>query len=321
MQTLAQSPAPPGDAASTWTEAAYGPLVQRLSHASVAKYYRAYEDVPWDDPGYAIDPADPRFIFPETTLMQTSWAREQSTALCARLGLHTIATFMKLGAQFENVLSRGLLEFAATLPNEAPEFRYAYHEVIEESNHSLMFQEFVNRAGLPVSGLSALQRMRTHAVTPMGRRFPELFFIFVLGGEEPIDYQQRELVLRSEREQHPLLRRVCQIHVTEEARHISFARAYLRRHVPALSPARMLRLRISVPLILGSMARVMMQPSPDIVREYAIPRAVLREAYVDNPQHRQQTHDALAPLAELCRELDILRRPYDTLWRYQGLIA
>ena len=36
---------------------------------------------------------------------------------------------------------------------------------------------------------------------------------------------------------HPLLRRVMQIHITEEARHICFAREYLRHHVPLLTPA------------------------------------------------------------------------------------
>ena len=69
----------------------------------------------------------------------------------------------------------------------------------------------------------------------LGRRFPELFFIFVLGGEDPIDHVQRE-TLRSERELHPLLERIMRIHVTEEARHLSFARHYLKREVPKLGP-------------------------------------------------------------------------------------
>ena len=50
------------------------------------------------------------------------------------------------------MLKRGLLEFASTLPNGAPEFRYAYHEIIEEAQHSLMFQEFVNRSGFDAAG-------------------------------------------------------------------------------------------------------------------------------------------------------------------------
>ena len=55
--------------------------------------------------------------------------------------------------QFENLLQRGLLSYAFRLPNGAPEYRYLHHEIIEESQHSLMFQELVNRSGLPVKGM------------------------------------------------------------------------------------------------------------------------------------------------------------------------
>ncbi len=84
----------------------------------------------------------------------TAWYRSQPQPVRARIGLHMVATFMKIGLEFEGVLKRGLLEFAANLPNGAPEFRYAYHEVIEEAQHSLMFQEFVNRTGFDTPGLT-----------------------------------------------------------------------------------------------------------------------------------------------------------------------
>ena len=66
---------------------------------------------------------------------------------------------MKTGLVFENILQRGLLEFAMTLPNDSTEFRYAYHEVIEEAQHTLMFQEFVNRSGLDADGLTLRDRL------------------------------------------------------------------------------------------------------------------------------------------------------------------
>ena len=112
------------------------------------------------------------------------------------------------------------------LPNGSPEYRYAYHELIEEGQHSLMFQEFVNRTGLETPGLPTPIRFAARFVAAQGRLFPPLFFVFVLGGEDPIDHVQRT-TLRSGRELHPLLRRIMQIHVTEEARHICFARYYL----------------------------------------------------------------------------------------------
>ena len=56
-----------------------------------------------------------------------------------------------------------------------------------------------------------------------GRSFPELFFFGVLGGEIFIDQQNREYLKRPRDAVHPLVRRVLQIHVTEEARHVCFA--------------------------------------------------------------------------------------------------
>jgi hypothetical protein len=182
-----------------------------------------------------------------------------------------------------------------------------------------MFQEFVNRSGLDIPGLPRWMQVGSRQVVRLARSFPELFFLFVLGGEDPIDHVQREQ-LRTGQFAHPLLRRISQVHVTEEARHLSFARAYLRRHVPALSRPRLIALRVRTPLLLGQMARVMMQPTPRMVRAYAIPRAVLREAY-RSPAARMQRQAALRKPRALCVELGIAVPPFDRLWRRMGIWA
>lgn len=302
-------------------EEAYRRLLERLSHQSVVKHHDAYADVPWDDPEYAVDPADPRFELPETDpLGRTDWYRSLPQPVRARIGLHLLATFMKIGAQFESVLKRGLLEFATQLPNGAPEYRYAYHEVIEEAQHSLMFQEFVNRTGLGVAGLPRVMQVGARQVVRLGRTFPELFFLFVLGGEDPIDHVQRQ-TLESGGFGHPLVDRISRIHVTEEARHLSFARAFLRHRVPELRGMKRFMLRVRTPLILGQMARLMMQPSRAMIREYRIPAGVLDEAYRRNPEHRQRVVDSVRKVRELCVELDIAVPPFHRLWRRMGIWA
>jgi hypothetical protein len=225
---------------------------------------------------------------------------------------------MQTGAHFENVLTQGLLEFAMLLPVGAPEFRYAYHEAIEESQHTLMFREFVNRSGLHPGEVPAVDRAGGRRVVRMARRFPELFFLFVLGGEDPIDYVQRTM-LRSAREVHPLLRRMMQIHITEEARHLCFARAYLRERVPALGVVRRQILSIAAPLVLGSMARRMLDPPPAVARAYRIPRAVLRASYRQNPAHRAELRSSLEKVRLLCGELDLITRPALPVWRALGI--
>ena len=298
---------------------AYEGLIARLSHQSVVKHFDAYADVAWDDPEMRIDPEDPRWeLDPDGSLGATEWYRAQPPGVRARIGLHGIVSSMKTGLQFESILKRGLLEYAATLPNGVPEFRYAYHEVIEEAQHSLMFQEFVNRSGLDVPGMPKLMQIGSRGVVKLGRRFPELFFLFVLGGEDPIDFVQRQ-ELRSGREIHPLLERIMRIHVTEEARHLSFARHYLKRNVPELSWFRRRMLALRVPFILGSMAGLMLKPSPSAIRLYGIPKDVIKEAYDRNPQARQFVRDSLRKVRILAVELGIVTPVSKQLWKAFGI--
>jgi len=299
---------------------AYLNLIRRLSHQSVVKHFDAYADIDWDNPEFRIAPDDLRWqLDADDTLGGAEWYRAQPDGVRARIGLHMVASFMKVGVIFENVLKRGLLDFAVRLPNGATEFRYCYHEAIEEAQHSLMFQEFVNRTGFDIPGLGRLDRRGAEMVVRFARKFPELFFIFVLAGEDPIDHVQRESLHKSREEIHPLLRRIMQIHVTEEARHLSFARHYLRRHVPEMSGGRKEQLAFRVPIILGGMSKLMMQASPQIVREYQIPKEVVAQAYRHNPRHRAAMLEATAKLRALCVELGLVTRWSLRLWKLMGI--
>ena len=297
----------------------YAMLLARLSRLSVTKHFDAYADVDWDAPENAIAQDDPRWEpSADHPLAATSWYRGLPQATRARLGLHLIATQVKLGLEFERVLKQGLLSFASTLPDDAPELRYAYHEVIEEAQHSLMFQELLRRIGLDVPGLGRLDRLGARRVARTGRTFPELFFLFVLAGEEPIDHAQRA-TLRSGRDVHPLMARVMRIHVTEEARHICFARKFLRHRVPALSPARRVWLAVETPLLLAEMTRQMMRPSAHVVRTYGIPSAVVDEAFERSPVHRALVMDSLAKVRALCDELGLVTAWTRPAWRRLGI--
>lgn len=298
---------------------AYRDLLARLSHQSVVKHFDAYADVAWDEPEFQIDPTDPRWELPENdTLGATSWYQDLPMEIRARLGLDRTAEMMKTGLQFESVLKRGLLEFASELPNRSPEFRYTYHEVIEEAHHSLMFQEFVNRSGADPTGLRRIERIGARFVIGLGRRFPPLFFIFVLGGEDPIDHVQRRM-LRSQGPIHPLLERIMRIHVTEEARHLSFARHYLKTQVPTLGRIQRLELGVGAPVILAVMAQMMLRPSRELVRRYQIPRSVLAEAYTKNPAHKAGVLESLTKVRRLCSELGLLGSGYQRIWQALGL--
>lgn len=297
----------------------YDAVLDQLCARSVDKHFDAYTDVDWDAETNRIDPHDPRFELDiDSVLGATNWYRSQPQAVRAQLGLHLVVQQMKTGLAFENVLSRGLLEFALNRPDGDRAFRYALHEVNEECQHSMMFQEFINRSGLSAPGLNTLERFSSRRVVQLGRTFPELFFLFVLGGEGPIDFTQRAELERGG-DQHPLLLRIMRIHVLEEARHLCFAKAYLRQQVPQLSAARRLFLAVRAPFILWAMSAQMLEPPRALIRRYRIPAAVVAEAYTQNPVHRRRVVESLACVRALCLELGVVSRWSEGLWRRLGI--
>jgi hypothetical protein len=303
----------------TTSNPAYDAIVQRLNRASVHKHADAYLDVPWEDPDSRIDPEAPCWELDGVDpLGATAWYRDRAPALRARIGLDTAAARMKFGIDFENILSRGLLEFALTRENGSADFRYAYHEVIEEGQHSLMFQEFVNRAGAAASGVTGWQRLSGRSIPRLGRTFPELFFVYVLAGEIPIDQVQRRELRNPTR--HPLLRRILQIHVTEEARHVCFAENYLAAHVPNLPWRRLAQIRLMAPFITAETAKIMLHTPVWVRRHYDIPAAVMADAKYASPA-RAFIADSVKPIVEKFLKLGLITRLTLPLWHALGLIT
>jgi hypothetical protein len=297
----------------------YRALLARLSDLSVTHHFDAYGDIDWDADEFAIDPDDPRWELPaDDPLAATDWYRALPVEQRIRLGLDRAASMMKTGLEFERVLKRGLLEFAGTLPNGAPEFRYVYHEVIEEAQHSLMFQEFVNRSGFDAAGLPWWARIGTRFVDGLGRRFPPLLFFFILGGEEPIDYVQRK-VLRQDGELPPVLERVMRIHVTEEARHVSFAQSYLRTRAKTLGRIARLQLAIGTPIILAIMAQMMLKPSSQLVKTHRMPRSVIAEAYTKNPATKAERLASMRRVRRLYEDMGLMTPAMRRWWLVLGL--
>jgi P-aminobenzoate N-oxygenase AurF len=315
MGTAALDQEQGGDAG---TDQGFRSLTTRLSRASVEKRFDAYADVDWDAAECALDPADPRLELPPSDPLGASdWYRAQPPELRSRITLYRVAAYMKVGWHFENLLQRGLLAMAVRLPNGAPEFRYIHHELIEESQHTLMFQEVVNRSGLPVRGMPRLlRRLAELLAIPAATYFPTAFFIGVIGGEDPIDHVQRQLL--RDGIPHPLIERIMRIHVTEEARHLTFARQVLRRDVPRLRRGRRAVLSLVAPLELALLARLMLVPPGDMVRHCGIPPQVVRAAY-GSPHGRRFLADAVAKSRQLCAELGLITPLSRALWRATGI--
>jgi hypothetical protein len=322
MQTLAMPSSTTTLAATAPKRAreSYAELLERLSELSVAKYHDPYTDIDWDAPEHTIEPADPRHaLAPEHPLTRSAWYAALDESTRARFGLAWTAQSLKNGIHLEACLSRGLLDVCPSWPNGSLEYRYAMHEVIEEGRHSLMFQEFIARTGVFTRSPTALERWVDDRVIGQARRLPELFFFAVLAGELFIDVQNRCELRRPKHAVHPLLRRVIQIHVTEEARHMCFAERFLHEHLPAVSPAQRERMAWLIPVLCAESARKMLVPDAHLVRNFGIPQSVMREVFGRHTEYRQQLTAAVAPIARLCEQYGMLQPRHVRWWHALGL--
>lgn len=275
----------------------YADNIEQLNRMSVQKHYLAFRDIAWDAPQNELDRTDPRLALrADSPLGKSDWYRALPSEQRAEFGLEMTCQVFKFGIGFESTLSRGLLEFARTRPNRCPQGRYALHEVIEESQHSLMFQEFINQSGTAPQPVGRFQAFLDRCIARSAATFPELFFFFVLAGELFIDVEQRAQ-LRTEL--HPLLRRVLQIHVTEEARHVHFAELYLREHLPKLRPFKRRIVALLLPIALRDAQTMMLIPAPRLVRHFAIPASVLSQCFGPGSAHRRNVEQTAARVFEL----------------------
>ena len=316
--TATQMPSPSHQAAPTH-EPTYEQRLQTLSEASVHQHFDAFKDIAWDHPDYAIDPQDRRWILPTADVLgRTEWYRSLPEDEQVRIGLYRQANVTKVGLQFEQILIAGLMNYAFSLPNNSAEFRYSTHEATEECHHTQMFQEFVNRSGQDVKGGTLLFRMLAPVLPLFAKWVPFGFFYGVLAGEEPIDHVQKS-ILRAGDDMHPLLQRIMQIHVAEEARHIGFAHQYLEHKAPRLRRGERFVLSLLVPVIMRWLCNEILVPSKRAQRDMGIPAEVMKEVYWDAPESRKFLRDLFGDVRMLAENTGMMNPVSRRVWRAMGI--
>lgn len=293
----------------------YVDMLETLSEGSVRRNFNPYTDIDWNSPEYAVTPGDERWILPESDPMgRHPWYLAQPVEKKIAIGQWRQANVAKVGLQFESILIRGLMNYSFWVPNGSPEYRYCLHEAVEECNHTLMFQEMVNRIGADVPGMPRLLRWLSPLIPLVPGPLPIPFFFGVLAGEEPIDHTQKE-VLREGKDLHPIMSRVMAIHVAEEARHISFAHEYLRKRLPHLGSRQRLLLSLNVPIIMRVLCQAILVPPRSFFRQFGIPREVRRELFFRAPESRQMLRDVFADVRMLCEETGLMNPLAKIVWR------
>ncbi len=297
----------------------YVEMLNTLSEGSVRRNFNPYTDIDWDSPEFAVVDRDERWILPASDPIGGSdWYQAQPVSRQIEIGRWRQANVAKVGLQFELILIRGLTNYASWVPNGSPEYRYCLHESVEECNHTMMFQEMVNRIGADVPGMPRLLRWLSPFIPLVAGPLPVPFFFGILAGEEPIDHTQKN-VLREGKSLHPIMERVMAIHVAEEARHISFAHEYLRKRVPRLRRGQRFWLALNVPIIMRVFCRAIIVPPRGFWTEFEIPRSLKRELFFRSPKSRQMLRDMFADVRMLCHETGLMNRPARLMWRLCGI--
>lgn len=296
-------------------DTAYAEVLATLSESSVRRNFNPYLDIDWDSPELAVSPDDPSWVLSTTDpLGRLPWYQAQPLEKQIAMGMWRQANMAKVGVQFEGILVRGLMQYTFWIPNGSPEYRYCVHESIEECNHTLMFQELVNRIGIDVPGMPRWLRLFSPVVPLYAGPLPNSFFFGVLAGEVPFDYLQTN-ALREDVGVHPIIRQMIGIHVAEEARHISFAHKYLERRVPRLWWTSRFALSLYVPIVMRMLGQAMVVPPRGFFRKFGIPRSVRKGWFFGTPEARQTWRDMFADVRMLCHELGLMNPAARLMWR------
>jgi hypothetical protein len=294
----------------------YDEKLRTLSEGSVHRHFDPYLDIDWDDADFQVVPDDPRWILQENgdPLGRHPWYQALPEERKIEIGRWRQANVARVGLQFEELLIGGVTQYVFRRPNGSAEFRYLTHECIEECNHTLMFQEMVNRIGADVPGMRRWVKLLGPLIPLTGSVVPVWFFAAVLAGEEPIDHMQKT-ALRGGDRMHPIMHSVMAIHIAEEARHISFAHEFLRRRVPAMSMPSRFVLSIAFPITMRIACDIIVIPPPEFFRKFDIPKSVKRELFWSGPEARESLRDLFGDVRMLATDIGLMNPISRAVWK------
>ena len=295
-------------------DARYVETLATLSEGSVRRHFNPYTDIDWDAPKFSVTQNDPRWVLPATDpLGRHSSYKAQPLDKQIAMGMWREANIAKVSVHLESVLVRGLMQYAFWVPTGSPEHRYCLHEAVEECNHTLMFQEMVNRIGVNVPGMPRLLRWISPVVPLYAGPLPTVFFFGVLAGELPVEHMQKN-VLREGKSLHPIMEKVMAIHVAEEARHISFAHEYLHKRVPRMHRYSRFWLSLYVPIVMRVLCQAIVVPPLSFFKEFDIPRSVRKE-FFNAPESRQTLRNMFGDVRMLCHDVGLMNPVARLMWR------
>jgi hypothetical protein len=142
------------------------------------------------------------------------------------------------------------------------ETRVILQEVREETGHSLMFLEMIDRAGLSGIQLLGPTRLLTWVAHRLDPAEAEFWAMVYIGESVTNSFVQRALRLASDGAALcPLARQVMVLHHRDETRHIAAARAFLESRIAAMGPMRRRAFAATLGFLLGRFLTATLYPT------------------------------------------------------------
>ena len=286
-------------------------FAERLLKGSVKKSYAPVVDIDWDAP---LDSdkffLPPRCVSLYDTPMWDEMPREQQIELSRQELVNTLSA----GIWFENILNQALLRKILHQDPTARATHYELTELGDETRHMVMFGKAIEHVGAKPVQPRRWQRMiiNTLPFAFVG----SVLWVAALIGEEIFDSLQRQMM--DDDELQPMVQRLMRIHVTEEARHIQFARDGLRKRTPTMG--RFTRLWVSnINGLGGYFFRHLFTNRAPYHRVGLDADRARRLARTSPHRHRIQI-SGFAPLAEFLEDVGLMGRISRRMWRRTGFL-
>lgn len=287
-------------------------FAQRLLIGSVKKSYEPVVDLDWDAP---LDP-DKLFLPPEViSLYGTALWESMTPAERRELSRQELANVLSVGIWFENLLNRLLLRELMNSDPTSRQSHYTLTEMGDECRHMMMFGKVIDRIEARPYWPNAGGRVLISSLQIFLRG--SMVWVGALVGEEIFDAVQRRTI--DDPELQPLVARAMRIHVTEEARHIGFARDALARRRGTMSRPELAYTRLCVavaaPLFVYLLTNRYMYERAGLDGRAA--RRIARE----NPYAKKTLGAGAANLAAFLDKQGLIGPIGKMIWRRRGLMA
>lgn len=278
--------------------------------AAHRKSFDPYKQIDWSAP---FDCS--RFYLPPDmvslygTDMWAQMTREQQV----KLSMHEAASALATGIWFENLLSFKMMDYLINVSPHDPHFYWMQIEVADECRHSMMFGEMIRHAEVPwyKPRFANLFGFFTKYLTPKVS-----MILGTLAAEAVTDYLNRRIV--QDPECHPAMRELSRIHIIEEARHLGYARQWLKENWPRLGPLR--RAMGKRDALMSTSIIIWQLVHPEVYKNVGLP-AEAAEIARHNPRRAQIKREMSEELVEFLSGIEIIDAKIAPKWRAAGLMA